>query len=49
MEAIKDISLAKFSFAQKLNLMERLWTNLTIDDENMKSLHWHKKTLKEGT
>ena len=47
MEAIKDISLAKFSFAQKLNLMEKVWTELTIDDEKMDSPAWHEDILKE--
>ncbi len=42
-----DLPLSQLSFAQKLHLMESLWTDLTIDEKRYKSPAWHKSILKD--
>jgi hypothetical protein len=42
-----DISLSRFSFSQKLYLMESLWADLTKDEKEFKSPAWHKSILKD--
>jgi Putative addiction module component len=42
-----DLSLSQFSFAQKLELMETLWTDLTRDEKQLKSPAWHGTVLKD--
>jgi len=42
-----DLSLSQFSFAQKLELMETLWADLTRDEKQLKSPAWHKTVLKD--
>lgn len=52
---IVDIPLSKLSFAQKLNLMEKIWDDLTKDENELESPDWHievlndrENTIKEG-
>lgn len=42
-----DLPLFKLSVAQKLDLMETLWADLTRDEKNLKSPAWHKTVLKD--
>lgn len=42
-----DLPLSKLSIAQKLDLMETLWADLTHDDKNFKSPAWHETVLKD--
>jgi hypothetical protein len=46
MEVI-DIPLSKLSFAQKLNLMEKIWDALTRDANEFESADWHIEILKD--
>jgi putative addiction module component (TIGR02574 family) len=50
-----DLPLSSLSLAQKLDLMESLWTDLSKDDTKLESPEWHKnilddreKALKDG-
>jgi len=42
-----DLPLSKFSVAQKLDLMEALWADLTRDEKKFKSPAWHETVLKD--
>jgi len=42
-----DVSLSQLSFAQKLNLMEALWADLSRDEKKLKSPAWHETVLKD--
>jgi len=42
-----DLSLSELSFAQKLDLMETLWADLTRDEKKFESPAWHESVLKE--
>ncbi|OIP65890.1 MAG: acyl-protein synthetase [Nitrospirae bacterium CG_4_9_14_3_um_filter_53_35] len=42
-----DLPISKLSLAQKLDLMEKLWSELTRDDKKMKSPAWHEAILKD--
>jgi putative addiction module component (TIGR02574 family) len=42
-----DLTLSELSFAEKLNLMEALWADLTRDERKIKSPPWHEAVLKD--
>ena len=42
-----DIPLSKLTFAQKLNLMEALWDDITQDENHLDSPDWHCDVLKD--
>jgi putative addiction module component (TIGR02574 family) len=42
-----DLPLSKLSVAQKLNLMEALWADLSRDEKKLKSPAWHEAVLKD--
>jgi len=42
-----DLPLSKLSVAQKLDLMEALWADLTRDEKRLKSPAWHETVLKD--
>lgn len=42
-----DLPLSKLSVAQKLDLMESLWAELTRDEKKLKSPAWHEGVLKD--
>jgi len=42
-----DLPLFKLSVAQRLDLMETLWADLTRDEKNLKSPAWHETVLKD--
>ena len=42
-----DLPLSQLSLAQKLDLMEALWTDLTRDETKFKSPAWHETVLKD--
>ena len=42
-----NLTLSELSFAEKLNLMETLWADLTRDEKKMKSPAWHETVLKD--
>ena len=42
-----DLPLSKLSVAQKLDLMETLWADLTRDEKKLKSPAWHETVLKD--
>ncbi|NWG01694.1 MAG: addiction module protein [Syntrophaceae bacterium] len=42
-----DLPLSKLSVAQKLDLMEALWADLTRDEKKLKSPAWHETVLKD--
>jgi len=41
------LPLAELSFAQKLDLMETLWSDLFHDEKKLKSPAWHEAILKD--
>jgi putative addiction module component (TIGR02574 family) len=42
-----DLPISKLSLAQKLDLMEKLWADLTRDEKKVKSPAWHEAILKD--
>jgi len=42
-----DLSISKLSFAEKLELMETLWADLTRDERKLKSPAWHETVLRD--
>ena len=42
-----DLSISQLSFAQKLNLMETLWDELTREEQTLESPAWHEDILKD--
>ena len=42
-----DLPLSELSFAQKLDLMETLWADLSRDEKKLKSPAWHETVLKD--
>ena len=42
-----ELSLTQFSFEEKLNLMESLWADITLDETKLKSPAWHETVLKD--
>ncbi len=44
---IVELPLSKLSLAQKLQLMETLWSDLTRDEKKLKSPAWHGKVLED--
>jgi len=40
-----DLPLSHLSLAQKLDLMETLWAELSRDDTKLESPEWHKSVL----
>jgi putative addiction module component (TIGR02574 family) len=42
-----DLTLSELSFAEKLNLMEALWADLSRDEKKLKSPTWHETVLKD--
>ena len=42
-----DLSLSKLSVAQKLDLMETLWADLSRDEKTLKSPAWHETVLRD--
>ena len=42
-----DLPLSRLSLAQKLDLMETLWADLSRDDTKLESPAWHKSVLEE--
>ena len=47
MQVIENIKLSDYSIPQKINLMERLWDDLSWDEEKIKSPPWHETELKK--
>lgn len=41
------LPLSRLSFAQKLDLMETLWSDLVRDEKKLESPAWHGTVLKE--
>ena len=44
---MKTVDLPKLSFAEKLELMEKLWADLTREEKKLKSPAWHEAVLKD--
>jgi len=42
-----DLSPSQLSLAQKLDLMETLWAELTRDEKKLESPAWHETVLKD--
>lgn len=42
-----DLPLTKLSVAQKLDLMEALWADLTRNEKKLKSPAWHETFLRD--
>jgi putative addiction module component (TIGR02574 family) len=42
-----NISLSKLSFAEKLNLMEAIWEDLSRNEKHLESPDWHKEVLQD--
>lgn len=42
-----DLPISDLSLAQKLDLMEALWADLSRDDKNLESPAWHKEILED--
>lgn len=44
---IVELPLSKLSYAQKLQLMETLWADLTRNEKKLKSPDWHETVLED--
>jgi len=42
-----ELPISDLSLAQKLDLMEALWADLSRDDRNLESPAWHKDVLED--
>ena len=42
-----DLPISDLSLAQKLDLMEALWAELSRDEKNLESPAWHKDVLED--
>ncbi len=42
-----DLSIARLSLSEKLQLMEQLWADLTRDEAKLKSPSWHDTVLND--
>jgi putative addiction module component (TIGR02574 family) len=42
-----ELSMAKLSLSEKLELMEKFWPELTRDEAKLKSPSWHDIALKD--
>ena len=42
-----DLPVSRLSLAQKLDLMETLWADLSQDDVKLESPEWHKTVLED--
>lgn len=42
-----DVVISRLTLAQKLDLMEALWADLSRDDKSFESPDWHKAVLRE--
>ncbi len=42
-----DLPLSQLSIAEKLNLMEALWADLSRNEKKLKSPAWHETVLKD--
>ncbi len=42
-----DLPVSRLSLAQKLDLMETLWADLSRDEEKLESPTWHKTILED--
>lgn len=42
-----DLPLSELSFAEKLDLMEALWADLSRDEMKLESPPWHETVLKD--
>ena len=40
-----DLPLSQFTFAQKLDLMEAIWSDLAMDEKRLESPAWHEAIL----
>jgi len=40
-----DLPLSQFTFAQKLDLMEEVWSDLAMDEKRLESPAWHEHIL----
>jgi putative addiction module component (TIGR02574 family) len=42
-----ELPISDLSLAQKLDLMEALWADLSRDDKNLESPAWHQEVLED--
>ncbi len=42
-----DLPLSEFTFAQKLGIMEDIWSNLSMEEQKLESPAWHKTVLED--
>lgn len=42
-----NISISDLSLAQKLDLMESIWSDLSKDDQSLQSPDWHEEILND--
>jgi len=42
-----DLPLSQFTFAQKLGLMEDVWSDLDMDEKRLESPAWHEAVLED--
>ncbi|MEA1933785.1 MAG: addiction module protein [Thermodesulfobacteriota bacterium] len=42
-----DLPLSQFTFAQKLDLMEAVWSDLAMDEKALESPAWHETVLRD--
>jgi hypothetical protein len=42
-----DLPLSQFTFAQKLDLMEAIWSDLAMDENTFESPAWHEAVLRD--
>ena len=42
-----DFPIAELSFTQKLNLMETLWADMSVNENKLESPAWHEAVLSD--
>jgi putative addiction module component (TIGR02574 family) len=42
-----DLQLSELTLAQKLDLMEAIWDDLTRHDKTLESPYWHEQVLRD--
>jgi hypothetical protein len=45
---VADLDMKKMSKVEKLRLLEALWTDLSVEEHEIVSPHWHQEALLEA-
>lgn len=44
---LADLPLSELTFSQKLELMEAIWADLSMDEDRLESPAWHEAILRD--